>query len=67
MVRPRNSEALAARLRALGTPVELKLYPTVDHIRIVAALSTTLRRQAPTFADLTAFVRRTAATPPAGA
>ena len=67
VVRPRNSEALAARLRDLGTPVELRLYPNVDHIRIVAALSTTLRRQAPTFADLTAFVRRIAATPPPGA
>ena len=67
VVRPRNSEALAARLRDLGTPVDLKLYPGVDHIRIVAALSTTLRRQAPTFADLTAFVRRIAAATPADA
>ncbi len=70
VVRPRNSEALAARLRELGTPVELRLYPGVSHINIIAALSTTLRRQAPTFADLTAFVRRIAAdpaTPPAAA
>lgn len=67
VVRPRNSEALVARLRDLGTPVDLRLYPDVGHINIVAALSTTLRRQAPTFADLAAFVRRTAAPTPATA
>jgi acetyl esterase/lipase len=67
VVRPRNSEALAARLRELGTPVELRLYPGVGHIDIVAALSTTLRGRAPTFADLNAFVRRVAAEPAAPA
>jgi acetyl esterase/lipase len=68
VVRPRNSEVLATRLRALGTPAEVRLYPNVGHIDIVGALSTTLRRQAPTFVDLTAFVRRiAAATPPAAA
>lgn len=65
-VRPRNSEALAARLRDLGTPVDLRIYPGVGHIDIAAALSTTLRGRAPTFADVTAFVRRPGpATPPA--
>src|SRR4029078_10625741 len=36
-VYPRNSITLAAAWRAAGGPVELKLYPDVGHIDVVAA------------------------------
>ena len=36
----------------------MKLYPEVDHIDIVAALSSFLRARAPTFADTVTFIDR---------
>jgi acetyl esterase/lipase len=57
-VYPRNSEHLAAAWRAAGAPVELKLYPGVGHIDIVAALSDLLRDRAPTRADVLAYIDR---------
>ena len=38
-VRPRNSQHLAAALEAAGNRVELKLYPALDHLALVAALA----------------------------
>ena len=55
-VYPRNSEHLAAAWRAAGAPVELKLYPGVGHIDLVAALSGLLRGRAPTRADVLAYI-----------
>lgn len=34
-VKPRNSRALAAKLEAAGVPVELRLYPDMDHYDIL--------------------------------
>jgi acetyl esterase/lipase len=61
-VRPANSEHLAAGLAAAGNRVQLKLYPNLDHVALVAALAAPLRWLAPVLADVTAFLR---ATPPA--
>lgn len=55
-VRPRNSERLAAAWGAAGAPVDLKLYPDVDHVDVVAALSGLLRSRAPTRADVLAYL-----------
>lgn len=60
-VYPRNSEALAAKLRAAGVPVEYKLYPNIGHVGIATALARPFRRQAPVLADVSAFAHRVTA------
>lgn len=58
IVRPRNSKALAARLKALGAPVELKLYPGRDHVDLAKALSRPFRGTAPVLDDSADFLHR---------
>ena len=58
LVRPRNSVSLAERLQAADEPCELKLYPGVGHIRILAAMDLSYERLAPTLDDVKAFVGR---------
>lgn len=55
-VDPGNSRRLAARLAKAGDPVELKLYPGLNHRRLVGALSPLLRGFAPVLADCLAFI-----------
>ena len=55
-VYPRNSQNLAAAWRAAGAPVELKLYPDVGHIDVVAAFSGLLGGRAPSRADVLAWL-----------
>jgi acetyl esterase/lipase len=55
-VYPRNSTNLAAAWRAAGAPVELKLYPDVGHIDVVAAFWGLLSGRAPTRADVLAWL-----------
>jgi acetyl esterase/lipase len=55
-VYPRNSTHLAAAWRVAGAPVELKLYPDVGHIDVVAAFSDLLRGRAPTRQDVVAWI-----------
>ena len=62
---PRNSIALAARIRAAGGPVTLKTYPLLGHIGIVTAFLPWLRWRAPVLADVTNFVRSPWAAPSA--
>lgn len=57
-VYPRNSRHLADAWRRAGGPVELKLYPEVDHIDVVASFSDFLHRRAPTRADCLAWIER---------
>jgi acetyl esterase/lipase len=57
VVRPYNSERLAARLRSLGAPVELKLYRGQSHVDLVKALAVPFRRSNPALADSVAFLR----------
>lgn len=60
VVRPRNSERLAQRLRQLGAPVELRLYPGKSHIDLVKSLSKPFRGATPALADSAAFLHRAA-------
>jgi acetyl esterase/lipase len=58
-VYPRNSEHLAAAWRKAGASVELKLYPGVGHIDVVAAFADLLQSRAPTRADVLAWLNAT--------
>jgi len=55
-VYPRNSESLAAAWRAAGAPVELKLYPGVGHVDVIAAFADVLRARAPARDDVLAWI-----------
>ncbi len=61
-VSPRHSVRLAERLRAAGGAPELRLYPGLGHIGIVAAFAAPLRalglERAPVLDDVAAFVAR---------
>lgn len=56
-VRPRNSRALAARLRAGGVPVDLRSYPKLGHVGVLVALARPFRGKAPALQDVSRFVR----------
>ena len=58
IVKPRNSEALAAKLRANGVPVELKIYPGKGHVDLAKSLSRPFRGTTPALADSAAFLHR---------
>jgi acetyl esterase/lipase len=53
---PRNSERLAAKLRAAGVAVDYRTYPGLGHVRILSAFR--FPSLAPTLDDTAAFVRR---------
>ena len=55
-VKPRNSVALADRLKALGAPVTLRDYPGKSHVDLVMGLSKPFRGRVPTLADSSAFL-----------
>ncbi|MGL4811181.1 MAG: alpha/beta hydrolase [Beijerinckiaceae bacterium] len=57
-VLPRNSVRLAARLKALGRPVETKLYPGLGHVGIITAVTRTFSGQAPVTDDLVDYFNR---------
>ncbi|PZQ64319.1 MAG: alpha/beta hydrolase [Phenylobacterium zucineum] len=57
MVWPKNTIALARKLREAGVPVEERHYAGVDHVRMVLALSKPLRGRAPVLDEMTAFLR----------
>ncbi|SFS00490.1 alpha/beta hydrolase [Sphingomonas jatrophae] len=60
-VQPRNTQALAARLRAGGVAAEVKLYPGIAHVGILTALARPLRGRAPVLRDMAAFAHRVTA------
>ena len=55
-VRPRNTMALAAALRAVGAPVAVKTYPGLGHIGILLALSKPFRGKADVLSTMTDFL-----------
>jgi acetyl esterase/lipase len=55
-VLPRNTTALAARLRQAGAVVETKIYPKLGHISLLLALLPYLRWRAPVLRDVLEFV-----------
>jgi acetyl esterase/lipase len=57
-VGPRNLQGLERALRVAGGAVETKIYPNVDHVGIMLALSRPFRGRAPVLADVVAFARR---------
>jgi acetyl esterase/lipase len=56
-VLPRNTTALAARLRQNGNPVEAKIYPGLGHIGIILAALPYLAWRAPVLKDALAFIK----------
>ena len=56
VVRPRNTAALAAALRAAGSSATIKTYPGVGHIGILLALSKPFRGKADVLTTMTAFL-----------
>lgn len=56
VVFPRNSVALEKKLRAVGSSVEMKLYPGVGHIGIIGAMGSPIRFVAPTLNDTVNFI-----------
>ncbi|HTO27255.1 MAG TPA: alpha/beta hydrolase [Devosia sp.] len=58
LVYPRNSIALAQRLRQAGVAVDEVHYPTLAHAEPLLALSRPARSIAPVLADVAAFLRR---------
>ncbi|WP_375394480.1 alpha/beta hydrolase [uncultured Sphingomonas sp.] len=55
-VKPRNSVALADRLKASGAPVRLREYHGKSHVDLVMGLSKPFRGRAPTLDDSAAFL-----------
>ena len=53
VVRPRNADALAARLEAVGTPAQVVRYEGADHVKPVVAIA--FPRRLPVVADITDF------------
>jgi acetyl esterase/lipase len=56
LVYPRNTVALARRLREFGVPVEERHYPELGHPQTLLALSRPLRRMSPVLDDVAAFL-----------
>lgn len=52
----RNTVGLAARLRAAGVPVTLKLYDHVSHVLLIGVFGWPLRWLAPTLDDVALFI-----------
>ena len=57
VVRPRNTQRLAAALRDARVPVQERVYPGLDHADTLLALSVTFRSKAPELAEMAAFLR----------
>ena len=57
----RSTLAMAAKLRAAGVPVELKMYEGVSHVTLAGAFARPLRGLAPVLDDVSAYI---ASTPP---
>jgi acetyl esterase/lipase len=55
-VLPRNSERLAAAAKSFGVPAQLRRYPGIGHIGILAAFFWPFRFRAPALADSLAFL-----------
>ncbi|MFO1186043.1 MAG: alpha/beta hydrolase [Alphaproteobacteria bacterium] len=53
-----NSENLASAVRTAGGEAELKIYPGIGHVGIIAAVAWPLRWRASVLADVVAFVRK---------
>ena len=57
VVKPRNSQALADKIAALGGQPRLKTYSGVDHADIIMAVARPFRTKAPILQDVSEFAR----------
>lgn len=57
-VLPRNTEHLAAAIHRDGGTVEERLYPGINHTKIIGAMAGVLQWLAPSMKDVTAFLDR---------
>lgn len=57
VVKPRNSQALADKIAALGGQPRLKIYSGVDHADIIMAVARPFRTKAPILQDVSEFAR----------
>ena len=64
VVRPGNTERMAAKVRAAGGPVEEHEYKGLNHELLVGAIATPLRLLAPVLRDVTDFILSHADTAP---
>lgn len=55
LVRPKNTRALASRLRAVGARHQTRIYAGVDHAGTLLALSRPLRSDTPVLSDVIAY------------
>lgn len=55
-VRLLHTRRFAAALQQVGASVEVRLYPGVDHVRIIGSLAAPLRMLSPSFDDISAFL-----------
>jgi acetyl esterase/lipase len=53
----RNTEQMAARLKAAGAPVQMKLYEGVDHVTLVASMAWSLRWMSTVLDDVSSFMQ----------
>ncbi len=58
IVLPRNSDALALRLKKVGSDVDRRSYPGVGHVGILTAIAQPFRGRAAVLDDMVAFGRR---------
>ena len=58
-VNPGNTTRLAKRLAHAGDSVTVKLYPGINHTKLIGAFSPLLRWMAPVFKDSLAFIQHT--------
>jgi acetyl esterase/lipase len=56
VVRPRNSIALAAKIRAHGGRADTKFYPGIGHIGLILSIAPAFQWLAPTLHDVTLFM-----------
>jgi acetyl esterase/lipase len=56
VVRPRNSEVMARRLRSLGAPAEFKQYQGADHVDLALGLAKPFRGRLPVLDDAATFL-----------
>jgi acetyl esterase/lipase len=64
VVGPYHTEHLAKALKAIGAPVEEKMYAGVDHAGLVLALSQPFRSNGPVLIDMTRFLKESASQRP---
>lgn len=57
MVGAKSSRSLAARLKALGAKVRLRVYPGASHVDLASSLSRPLRRKTPVLAESVKFLK----------